>query len=51
MKCDVCKNTVEELFLGKIKGTYIGNGKKKKIVCGNCQKKSTIEELKKTLGY
>ncbi len=34
MKCSICNNKIEELFLGKIKGTYIG----KKPVCDNCQK-------------
>tara|TARA_Y100000310_G_scaffold337122_1_gene423371 strand:- start:9886 stop:10041 length:156 start_codon:yes stop_codon:yes gene_type:complete len=47
MKCDICKDKVEETFLGKPLGTYIGSGKKKKIVCQNCQKTMTIEEIKK----
>lgn len=34
MKCSICNNKIEELFLGKIKGTYID----KKPVCDNCQK-------------
>lgn len=38
-KCDLCKNKIETTFLEKIKGTYIGSGKKRKIVCSNCQKK------------
>lgn len=39
VKCVVCKNKIEETFLGKIKGTYIGKGKNKKAVCFDCQKK------------
>ena len=34
-KCSICKEKVEETFLGKIKGTYF----KKKIICSKCQKK------------
>ncbi|MBI5797874.1 hypothetical protein HZA98_03135 [Candidatus Woesearchaeota archaeon] len=34
-KCAVCKEKVEQTFLGKIKGTFIG----KKVVCSSCQKK------------
>ena len=35
IKCAICNNEIEELFLGKIKGTLI-KGKK---VCSNCQSK------------
>ena len=49
MKCDICKEKIEENFLNKIKGTYLGLGKKKKAVCQNCQKKNSIEEIKKKL--
>jgi ribosome-binding protein aMBF1 (putative translation factor) len=35
MKCDICKEKIEETFLGKIRGTRIG----KKVVCDKCQKK------------
>jgi len=38
VKCDECKEKIEETFLGKIKGTYIKDGKKKKVICSNCQK-------------
>lgn len=34
MKCSICNEKIEEIFLGKIKGTYI----KKKPVCSNCQR-------------
>tara|TARA_Y100000310_G_scaffold203527_1_gene203761 strand:- start:3053 stop:3193 length:141 start_codon:yes stop_codon:yes gene_type:complete len=33
-KCALCKEKVEETFLGKIRGTFV----KKKVVCSNCQK-------------
>ena len=41
-KCAICGNKIEELFLGKIKGTII----KGKTVCSECQKKhkEKIEE-------
>lgn len=40
MKCELCKSTIEELFLGKIKGTYVKDAKgKKHIVCFDCQRK------------
>ncbi len=39
MKCGICKHSVNELFLGKIEGTYIKdeNGKKH-VICANCQR-------------
>ncbi len=49
MKCDSCKVKIEENFLQKIQGTYIGSGKSKKAVCQNCQKNHSIEELKEKL--
>lgn len=38
-KCALCKNKIEETFLGKIQGTFI----KKKMVCSACQKKFGAE--------
>lgn len=35
VKCKLCGNKIEELFLGKIKGTII----KGEHVCADCQKK------------
>ena len=40
MKCAICNNKIEQTFLGKILGTYIG----KKPVCPECQKKHTTKE-------
>lgn len=34
-KCKICGKKIEEIFLGKIKGTQIG----KVFVCSDCQKK------------
>jgi len=49
IKCDVCKNEITSLVLGKIKGTYLkGKGKIYKI-CNACQKKHSVDELKKRL--
>jgi len=47
MKCDLCKEKVGATFLNKPLGTYIGP--KKKLVCQNCQKNNSIEEIKKKL--
>ena len=41
VKCVLCKNKIEESFLGKIKGTFV----KKKAVCPACQQEHG-EELK-----
>ena len=49
MKCDICGNKIEEMFLGKIKGIYVKKDKKTKVVCDNCQKKykdKIAEQLK-----
>ena len=45
-KCEICRNKIEETFLEKIKGTFIN----KKVVCADCQKQYTVEELKEKLG-
>ncbi len=40
MKCEICKSSIQELFLGKLKGTIIKDEKgKKHNVCFDCQKK------------
>jgi ribosome-binding protein aMBF1 (putative translation factor) len=39
MKCDLCKKEIEEIFLGKLKGTHIKIDGKKKVVCDECQGK------------
>ena len=48
-KCDICKSVVDETFLGKLQGTYIGKGKKKKVVCKKCQGQYSLDELKEKL--
>jgi len=45
MKCTICNNKIETTFLEKIRGTFIGKGKKKKAVCSECQKNFSNEEL------
>ena len=46
MKCDICGTKTDTTFLKKIVGTYMKNSKgKKKIVCPDCQKKYSKEEL------
>ncbi len=40
MKCEICKNKIEETFLNKIIGGYVKDEKgKKHLVCASCQKK------------
>ena len=45
MKCALCKEEVQETFLNKILGTFIG----KKAVCANCQKSNSMEAIKAKL--
>ncbi len=45
MRCEICKQKVEETFLDKLIGTYVKdkNGKKH-MVCFECQKKFRAKE-------
>ncbi len=45
MKCEICKEKIEDNFLGKIFGTFIN----KKPICSRCQKTLTLEEIKERL--
>ncbi len=45
MKCDICNVKIEKTFLGKIIGTYLFKDKKKFVVCPNCQKANSKQEL------
>ena len=49
MKCDICNKKIGTTFMNKIIGTYYVKGKKKKIVCPECQKSSDSKELKEKL--
>ncbi len=51
MKCDICKNKIEETFLEKMLGTYVKDAKgKKHLICFECQKKfKTKEEVLKRI--
>lgn len=50
MKCDICGKKIEFTFLNKVIGTYIKDSKgKKKVVCNECQKNHSLEELKTKL--
>ena len=49
MKCDLCGNKIEETFLEKIKGIYVKINHKNKLICSNCQKKYSIQEIKEKL--
>lgn len=38
-KCELCKQAIAQIFLGKLVGTYVKDAKgKKHTVCRNCQK-------------
>ena len=38
MKCELCNKNIAELFLGKIKGTYLKDAKgKQHVICFECQ--------------
>ena len=38
MKCEICKNKIEDMYLKKIKGTYIKDEKGKRYaICSECQ--------------
>jgi hypothetical protein len=46
MKCEICRNKVEEIFLNKVLGTYIKDAKgKRHLVCKQCQKQYSKEEI------
>ena len=49
VKCDICKAKIETTFLGKIKGTHLNVKGKLKLICPDCQKKYTKNELIKKL--
>lgn len=45
MKCEICKEKVEENFLKKVLGTFVKDKKgKNHLVCQNCQKKFLTKE-------
>ena len=40
MKCEVCNKSMATTFFGKVKGTYVKDGKSKlRAVCFECQSK------------
>jgi len=49
VKCELCKKTIDETFLGKLIGTYITEGKKKKAVCRECQRDTPLDEIRKKI--
>jgi uncharacterized protein with PIN domain len=45
MKCEICKEKIEETFLNKIVGTVVKDSKgKQHYVCPGCQKKLGTKE-------
>ena len=47
MKCSICKNKIEEMYLKKIRGTYIKDEKgKRHPVCADCQEKLGNDKTK-----
>ncbi|HLC57456.1 MAG TPA: hypothetical protein VJH95_02710 [Candidatus Nanoarchaeia archaeon] len=49
VKCELCKKTIDETFLGKLIGTYMMEGRRKKAVCRECQRTNSLEEIRKKL--
>jgi len=50
MKCAICNKKIQTTFLNKMTGTWLKNNKgKKKPVCSQCQKKYSLEELRKKI--
>jgi len=51
MKCEICKNKIEQIFLGKIKGTVIKKpgSSQPHYICQDCQKKYKKEEILKKI--
>jgi len=47
MKCASCGEKIQELFLEKVRGTYLVKGKKKVAICSQCQQKESIDSLRK----
>lgn len=45
MKCDICKNKIEEIWLKKPNGTMIKKDSKKHWVCNKCQSGKSKEEI------
>ncbi len=48
VKCDICNEKIETLFLGKIRGTYIKKDNKLRTVCSKCQSRLK-EEIQENL--
>ncbi|MFC1801053.1 DUF2986 domain-containing protein [Nanoarchaeota archaeon] len=46
MKCEICKNKIQEIFLKKIKGTIIKKpgSNKPHYICQDCQKQHQTKE-------
>jgi uncharacterized protein with PIN domain len=45
MKCAICNNKIETTFLDKVLGTYVYKDNKKYLVCSDCQKEYSKEEI------
>ena len=48
-KCEICKSNIEKTFLDKPIGTYVRKGKKRHMVCNQCQGKLSMEEIREKL--
>jgi hypothetical protein len=50
MKCSVCKNKIETIFLNKILGSHVKDAKgKRHPVCSKCQSEHTTDEIRTKL--
>lgn len=48
-KCEICKSNVEQTFLEKPIGTIVKVKGKQFLICNQCQKKHSVEEIKEQL--
>jgi hypothetical protein len=45
MKCEICRQKIEQTFLNKLHGTFVKDAKgKKHLICKECQKKEANDK-------
>jgi hypothetical protein len=45
VKCNLCKDKIEETFLNKILGTVVKHNNKLNYICKSCQKKYSHRQI------
>ena len=48
-KCKICGEGVENTFLEKPIGTYVAKKGKKHLICNQCQKKLSVDEIREKI--